>query len=54
MKTTTLLPPARSQTPGVPPTLRVPYQGLFREPVYTDGRPYDSDDEDQNGPEEAG
>lgn len=46
--TTTITPPprVRRETPGM---RRVPYQGLFREPVYADGRPYDSDDEDQGG-----
>jgi hypothetical protein len=51
--TTTTAPPApdRRETPARP---RVPYTGLFREPVYADGRPYDSDDEDDDGPGDAG
>ncbi len=33
--------PARPQSP------RVPYEGLFVPPTYTDGLPYDRDDEDE-------
>jgi hypothetical protein len=52
MTTTTAPPPSvRRETPARP---RAPYTGLFREPVYADGRPYDVDDEDQGGPDDAG
>lgn len=44
MTTTAPPPPARRETPVLP---RVPYKGLFREPVYADGHPYDCDDEDE-------
>ena len=47
--TTAPQPPARRDRRETPPAARVPYQGLFREPVYADGRPYEADDEDQDG-----
>ena len=39
-------PPVRRAALVLP---RVPYQGLFREPVYADGRPYDDEDQDGDG-----
>ena len=49
MTTTTASQPStrrdRREQPTVP---QVPYQGLFREPVYADGRPYDSQDEPES------
>lgn len=39
MPTTLTVPPPAPRPP-------VDYQGLFREPVYADGGPYDRDDED--------
>lgn len=37
------MPPAGPRLPAVP------WQGLFLEPVYADGQPYDRDDEEVSG-----
>ena len=54
MTTTTAPHPPARRDRRESPAARVPYQGLFREPVYADGRPYEADDEDQDGVSEAG
>ena len=49
--TTAPPPPARRERREPPPVPQVPYQGLFQEPAYADGQPYDSDEDQDDGPE---
>lgn len=51
--TTAPQPPARRER-REPPVARVPYQGLFQEPAYADGKPYGSDEDPDDGSEAAG
>jgi hypothetical protein len=45
--TATTAPPRPTARRAAAVLPRVPYRGLFREPVYADGLPYDSEDEDE-------
>jgi hypothetical protein len=52
MKTTTAdLPPARQERREQSAVPRLPYQGLFQEPAYADGKPYDTDEDPDDAPE---